>query len=95
MVEIKIPHNLVDINKVAEILLDSPLYVEINNPVLLRKIGFYMKPLTNQGLLRILPGRNDTLGSALICKSRTVTKITNGHLNRYIFSNEKIRIPQL
>ena len=97
MVKIVLPQSLIDVNEVATLLMDipKPALIEIDNPVLTRKIGYYMRPLTVEGLIRIMPGENDRKGSIVICKSRTVVKKVQGPNNKYIFSNEKIKIPRL
>ena len=94
MVKLILPHNLPDVEMVFDSLIKNK-YIEISNPVLTRKVGYYIKPITDVKLVRIFQGRSDGCGSLIMCKSRLITKkVGKGGSLEYMFSNERIKVPR-
>lgn len=93
MVTVPIP-NIPKLTQPIDILMEVP-YIEISDVFLARQLGYYLKPLTKTGLIRFLPGTYDGKGSVVIRKSRSVTKKHGkGKSIKYVFSNERMKIPR-
>jgi len=94
MTVLTLPKKIPKIEKIMDTIMEVP-YVEISDGVLARRLGYYIKPLTEQGLMRFLPDKYDDRGSVVLRKSRSVSKkVGRGHSIVYVFSNEKIKIPK-